>query len=98
MRETTERVLYYAESLSTTKFFFNLFGTFSFSFATVRSSKIGGYKERTVACSLLNDFDGQFDLVGLFVGVEFDEGLQETGHTCGAGFGGVLRFDFLFGF
>ena len=47
---------------------------------------------------LVNDFDGEFDLIGLLVGVEFDEGFEETGHGRSARFGGVLRFDFLLGF
>ena len=38
-----------------------------------------------------DDFDGEFDLVGLFVGIEFDEGFEETGHACGACFSGVLK-------
>ena len=47
---------------------------------------------------LVNDFDGEFNLIGFFVRVEFDEGFEETGHACGARFGSVLRFDFLLGF
>ena len=43
-------------------------------------------------------FDGEFDVIGLFVGVEFDEGFEETGHTCGAGFDCVLKAQFVFGF
>ena len=47
---------------------------------------------------LINDFDGEFDFVGLFVGIEFDESFEETGHTCGAGFDLVLKAQFFFGF
>ena len=47
--------------------------------------------------SLVNDFDGEFDLVGLFVGVELFEGLDVTGHDRGAGFDAVLFRDFLAG-
>ena len=47
---------------------------------------------------LVDDLYCQFDLVGFFVGVEFDEGFDIAVHDGGAGFGGVLRFDFLLGF
>ena len=67
-----------------------------FLFAAVRSSKIGGYKERTAASSLLNDFDGEFDLVGLFVGIEFDEGLDVAVHDGSTGFDKVLLFGLFF--
>ena len=43
-------------------------------------------------------FDGEFDVIGLFVGVEFDEGLEATGHAGGAGFDEVLKAQFVFGF
>ena len=64
----------------------------AFLFAAVRSSKIGGYKERTAASSLLNDFDGEFDLVGFLVGIEFDEGLDVAVHDGSTGFDEVLLF------
>ena len=46
---------------------------------------------------LVNDFDGEFDLVGLFVGIEFDEGLDIAVHDGGAGLDEVLLFDLFFG-
>ena len=46
---------------------------------------------------LVHDLDGEFDLVGLFVGVEFDEGFEETGHSGSASFDEVLEAEFLFG-
>ena len=47
--------------------------------------------------SLVDDFDRQSDLVGLFVRVELFEGLDVTGHDRGAGFDAVLLFDLLLG-
>ena len=44
-----------------------------------------------------DDFDGEFDLVGLFVGIEFDEGLDIAVHDGGASLDEVLLFDFLLG-
>ena len=46
---------------------------------------------------LINDFDGEFDLVGLFVGIEFDEGFDVAVHEGGAGFDKVLFLDLLAG-
>lgn len=46
---------------------------------------------------LVHDLDRQFDLVGLFVGVEFDEGFEEAGHSGSASFDEVLEAEFLFG-
>ena len=46
---------------------------------------------------LVDDFDGQFDLVGLFVGVEFDEGFDEAVHEGSAGFDEVLLLDLFAG-
>ena len=40
---------------------------------------------------LVDDFDGEFDLVGFFVGIEFNEGLDVAGHACGACFSSVLK-------
>ncbi len=46
---------------------------------------------------LVHDLDGEFDLVGLFVWVEFDEGFEEAGHSGSASFDEVLEAEFLFG-
>ena len=46
---------------------------------------------------LVDTLDRQFDLVGLFVGVELFEGLNVAGHDRGAGFDAVLLFDLLAG-
>ena len=47
---------------------------------------------------LVDDLEGEFDLVGLFVGVEFGESLEESGHACGTSLDEVLKAQFLFGF
>ena len=41
-----------------------------------------------------DDFDGELDFVGLFVGIEFDEGLDVAGHEGSTGFDEVLLLDF----
>ena len=43
-------------------------------------------------------FEDEFDFVGFFVGIEFDEGLEQTGHGGGARLDEVLEAQFLFGF
>ena len=43
-------------------------------------------------------FDGQFDLVGFFVGVEFDEGFEEATHSRGTRFDDALGYGLLLGF
>ena len=52
----------------------------------------------TFFCLLVDDFDGQFDFVGLFVRVEFDEGLEEAVHSRSAGLDEVLKTRFVLGF
>ena len=43
---------------------------------------------------LVNDFDGEFDFVGLFVGIEFDESLDVAVHDGGTSLDEVLLLDF----
>ena len=49
-------------------------------------------------CLLIDDFDGEFDFVGLFVRIEFDEGLEEAVHGGSAGLDEVLKTRFVLGF